>query len=128
MINPDFHDILSEFASAGVEYILVGAYALAVHGFPRATGDIDLWVRCSDDNARRVMTALARFGAPLSEVTERDFAAEGMVVQIGVAPRRIDLLTSIDGVAFGDAWSERITASIDDLVVPVLSREHLLRN
>src|SRR5438445_8377268 len=90
LLNPDFHDILSEFVSADVEFILVGAYALAVHGLPRATGDIDLWVRCSEANARKVMTALARFGAPLAEIAAQDFMTEGMVVQIGVAPRRID--------------------------------------
>lgn len=128
MLNPDFHDILSEFVNADVEFMLVGAYALAAHGFPRATGDIDLWVRCSEENARKIMMALARFGAPLSKITEQDFMTEGTVVQIGVAPRRIDVLTRIDGVEFEEAWLERILVQVDGLQVPVLSREHLLRN
>ena len=128
MLNPDFRDILSEFAAAGVEFLLVGAYALAAHGVPRATGDIDLWVRCRPENAARIMLALTRFGAPLTEVTEEDFVRSGMVVQIGVTPRRIDLLTAIDGVEFDEAWRDRIEVEIDGLRVPVISREHLLRN
>jgi hypothetical protein len=128
LINPDFHDILSEFASSGVEYLLVGAYALAAHGLPRATGDIDLWVRRSEENARRIMEALKQFGAPLTGLTEADFIAAGQVVQIGISPRRIDILTAIDGVEFDEAWPERIEAAVDGLTVPVLGREHLLRN
>jgi hypothetical protein len=91
LLNPDFRDILSEFTAADVEFLLVGAYALAVHGLPRATGDIDLWVRSSPENAQRIMTALARFGAPLADVTEQDFTSPGVVLQIGIAPRRIDI-------------------------------------
>jgi hypothetical protein len=128
LLNPDFHDILSEFSAANVEFLLVGAYALAVHGLPRATGDIDLWVRSSAENAQRIMTALAGFGAPLADVTEHDFTSPGIVLQIGIAPRRIDLLTAIDGVEFEEAWRDRLLVTIDTLRVPVISREHLLRN
>jgi hypothetical protein len=128
LLNPDFRDILSEFGAAGVEFLVVGAYALAAHGLPRATGDIDLWVRCSSENAPRVMAALARFGAPLTNIGEEDFTTPGTVVQIGVTPRRIDVLTAIDGVEFGEAWLERVEVGIDGLRVPVLSRDHLLRN
>jgi hypothetical protein len=127
-MNPDFSDILSAFAAVGVEFLVVGAYALAAHGLPRATGDIDLWVRNTSENASRVMAALARFGAPLGNITEDDFTTPGMVVQIGVTPRRIDVLTAIDGVEFNEAWRERIELEIDGLQVPVLSRDHLLRN
>src|SRR5436853_7042411 len=104
LLNPDFHDILSAFGNTGVEFLLVGAYALAAHGLPRATGDIDLWVRCSKENAVRVLTALTRFGASVRDLTEADFTTPGMVVQIGVTPRRIDILTAIDGVEFNEAW------------------------
>jgi hypothetical protein len=128
LLNPDFRDILSEFAAARVEFLLVGAYALASHGLPRATGDIDLWVRCSPENAQRIMAALARFGAPLADVTEQDFRSPGIVLQIGLAPRRIDLLTAIDGVEFEEAWRDRVEVAIDHLTVPVISREHLLQN
>jgi hypothetical protein len=128
LLNPDFRDILSEFSAAGVEYLVVGAFALSTHGLARATGDIDLWVRCSEENAGRVMAALARFGAPLSEVSTADFVTPGIVFQIGIAPRRIDVLTEIDGVEFDDAWQERVTQEIDGLAVPVISRHHLLQN
>lgn len=128
MLNPDFRDILSEFLDAGVEFMLVGAYALAAHGLPRATGDIDLWVRCSPENARRIMVALAGFGAPLSDVSTSDFLEPRMVVQFGVNPRRIDVITLIDGVTFDEAWPERITVEVDGLDVPVIGRDHLIRN
>ena len=128
MLNPDFHDILSIFNDQGVDYLLVGAYALAVHGFPRATGDIDLWILTTPDNARRVYAAIAEFGAPMEQLSEKDFAAKGIVFQIGVAPRRVDVLTSIDGVEFEDAWSRRLEIDIEDLKVSVLSREDLIKN
>ncbi len=128
MLNPDFHDILSAFVSTDVEFLLVGAYALAAHGLPRATGDIDLWVRCNLENARRVMKALAQFGAPLSDISTQDFTTPGMVVQIGVSPRRIDILTQIDGVTFDEAWADHIEAQVNGLRIPVISRENLIRN
>ena len=128
MLNPDYRDMLSALSAAGVEYLVVGAYALAAHGLPRATGDIDFWVRPSPENADRVLDALRDFGAPLRDLTRDDLAREGTVFQIGVAPRRIDLLTSIDGVEFETAWSGRETREIDSIAVPVLSRDDLLRN
>lgn len=128
MLNPDFRDILSEFTAAGVEFVLVGAYALAAYDLPRATGDIDLWVRCGPENADRVMTALRNFGAPLVDITEQDFVRPGIVVQLGVSPCRIDVLTAIDGVEFEDAWADRVLVEVDGIRVPVISREHLIRN
>ena len=127
-MNPDFRDMLSALSEEGAEYLLVGAYALAVHGVPRGTGDIDLWVRPSPENARRVLAAMVRFGAPTHGVTERDLITPGTVLQIGVAPRRVDLMTSIDGVGFDEAWQARVEARYEDVQVPVLSREHLIRN
>lgn len=128
MLNPDYRDILSAFAVERVEYLLVGAYALAAHGFVRATGDIDLWVRPDQTNADRVLRALARFGAPLSDVSKDDFVEPGVVFQIGVAPRRIDILTAIDGVAFGEAWQARDEVDIEGVSIPVISRSHLAQN
>jgi hypothetical protein len=127
-LNPDFRDMLSAFSDEGVEYLLVGAYALAVHGVPRATGDLDVWVRTTADNARRVRSALARFGAPIGGLTETDLLRAGTVFQIGVAPNRVDILTSIDGVAFEEAWLGRRMARIEGLDIPVVSRAHLIRN
>ena len=127
-MNPDFRDMLSALSGEGAEYLLVGAYALAVHGVPRATGDLDLWVRPTTDNAARVRAALTRFGAPPGDLTERDLVTPGTVFQIGVAPNRIDVLTSIDGVDFEDAWNARRIAHVEGLDVPVLARHHLIRN
>lgn len=107
---------------------MVGAYALAAHGLPRATGDLDLWVAPTAGNAPRVLRALARFGAPLSGITEDDLAATDQVLQIGVPPRRIDLVTSIDAVEFPAAWAARAEITVDGVRLPVLGREHLIRN
>ncbi len=128
MLNPDFRDILSAFVDEGVEFLLVGAYALAVHGHPRATGDLDLWVRPSPENARRVWRALERFGAPLSQLALEDLQKPDLIFQIGVAPRRIDILTSIEGVTFEEAWPARVEVEIEGLRIPVLGREHLIQN
>ena len=127
-MNPDFRDMLSALNAEGVEYLLVGAYALAVHGLPRATGDMDVWLGPSAANAQRALAALRRFGAPLSELSEADLTQPGTVFQIGVVPRRIDLLTAIDGVDFQAAWRNRMLTTLDDLEVPVLSRGDFLKN
>ena len=128
MLSPDYRDILSAFSEERVEYLLVGAYALAAHGQVRATGDIDLWVRATEVNAARVMSALTLFGAPLHEIEARDFEGPNTVFQIGVAPQRIDVLTSIDAIDFDEAWPEREEVRVAGLTVPVISRRHLLRN
>ncbi len=128
MLNPDYRDILSALREEGVEYLVVGAYALAVHGLPRATGDIDLWIRPDVDNASRVGRALMKFGAPLSDLKETDLSTPGIVFQIGVAPSRIDILTSIDGVEFADAWKDRVEVEVEGINVKVLSRKHLMIN
>lgn len=128
MLNPDFRDILSAFCEERVEFLLVGAYALAVHGIPRATGDIDLWIRPSGENAAKVLRALAIFGAPLSDIDEGDLKTGDAVVQIGVAPRRVDILTTLDAVEFDDAWRDRAEVEVEGLTIPVLGRRDLIRN
>jgi hypothetical protein len=128
LLNPDYHDMLSALCEEGVEFLVVGAFALAAHGLPRATGDIDIWIRPSPENAQRVWRALHRFGAPTADLTLTDLSNQGIVFQIGVAPRRIDLLTSIDGVQFEAAWARRVTVDLDGLPVPVLSRVDLITN
>ena len=124
----DFKDLLSEFNAHGVEYLVVGAYALAAHGRVRATGDLDVWVRPDPANAKRVLGALVSFGAPLQGLTEQDLSTPGIVFQIGVAPLRIDVLTAIDAVEFEEAWHARIITRFVDQSVSVLSAAHLIRN
>jgi hypothetical protein len=128
LLNPDFRDMLSALCEEGAEFLLVGAYALAVHGFPRATGDMDIWIRRSEENAARVWRALQRFGAPLAGLTRDDLKTPDLVFQIGVAPRRIDILTSIDGVEFDEAWSNRDAIVVERLSIAVIGRSHLIRN
>lgn len=128
MLNPDFSDMLSALNAEAVEYLVVGGYALAAHGWPRATKDIDVWVRPTPENAGRVMRALARFGAPLQGLEAHDLARKGVVFQIGVPPRRIDVTTKIDGVEFDEAWPNRIVAQMGTLQAPVIGRSELIRN
>ncbi len=128
MISSDFRDILSAFDGLGVEYLVVGAHAMAFHGVARSTGDIDLWVKCDADNSDKVYRALAEFGAPLSELSKSDFEIPGTVFQIGVAPYRIDILTAIDGVVFDDAYAARGTVEIAGINIPVISKHHLIKN
>lgn len=127
-MNPDFRDLLAEFNAAGVEYLVVGAHALAAHGLVRATKDLDVWVRPEPQNAKRVLIALAAFGAPLHDLTVADFSRPGITFQIGVEPIRIDVITEIDGVAFHEAWPDRLEARFVDQTVGVLSRHHLMTN
>ena len=127
-MNPDFLDLLRAFNAANVRFLVVGAYALALHGRPRATGDLDLWIEASRDNATRVMSALAAFGAPLSEVSADDFAREGVVYQIGVPPGRIDILTELTGLTFAEAWPGRLRRPFGDVDVDFIGREAFLRN
>jgi|SRR5947209_4051884 len=128
MLNLDFKEMLSCLKGEGVDFIIVGAYALAAHGFPRATGDIDIWVRNSSENAQKIMRALSKFGVPVSHLSEEDFTAPDLIVQLGVEPCRIDLLTGIDGIEFDEAWQNKIGVTIDELEIDILSKEDLLKN
>ena|SRR5471030_1444715 len=128
MLNRDFREIISAFNDGGVDYLVVGAYAVAAHGLPRATGDIDLWIRPTAENAQRTWWALAAFGAPMDRVSVDDLAVPDMILQFGVVPDRIDVLTSIERVEFGEAWDERIVVPMDGISVNVIGRDHLLRN
>ena len=111
-------------------FLIVGAYAVAVHGAPRSTGDIDIWVRPDPENAARVWKALVYFGAPVEAMglTPADLSRPGTVYQIGQPPRRIDIITQISGVDFDDAWQSRVLETVDGLELPFLGREELLRN
>jgi len=120
--------MLSELSARQAEFLVVGAYALAGHGLPRATGDIDIWIRPTSENAVRVWQALAAFGAPLETLTVDDLTTPGVFFQIGIPPRRTDILTAIDGVEFEEAWQTRLDCLIDGIELPVLGRDCLIRN
>jgi hypothetical protein len=126
-MNPDFVDLLRAFVDADVRFLVVGAYALAIHGRPRATGDLDIWIEPTPDNARRVMRALAAFGAPMHEIAESDFALPGITYQIGVAPGRIDILTDLTGLTFDDAWRGRLAKPFGGVAVNVIGLAEFIR-
>ena len=128
MLNEDYKDILSALCEEQAKFVLVGAYALAAHGFPRATMDIDIWVMPSPDNAESVLRAITRFGAPLHDLTKEDLEKDTTVFQIGVAPRRIDIITGASGLNFEEAFSRSISVEIDGLHLNVLSIDDLITN
>ncbi|NCA17739.1 MAG: hypothetical protein EBS90_11960 [Betaproteobacteria bacterium] len=124
-MNPHFVEMLRAFRDEGVEHLVIGAHALAAHGYVRATLDIDIWVRPSAENAARIWRALERFRAPLTKMKPDDFAEREVLYQIGVPPSRIDIMTSVTGLEFDAAWSRRIMAAFGDIDVPVLGGQDL---
>jgi hypothetical protein len=129
-VNDDFTDLLSALLAEGARFLVVGAHAMAVHGVPRATGDLDVWIAADAGNAGRVWNALVRFGAPVAALgfTRDDLTRRHQVLQIGLPPRRIDLLTSISGVEFEPAWSRRVERSVAGISPPFIGRDDLILN
>jgi hypothetical protein len=127
-VNPDFVGLLRELSAAEARFLVVGAYAVSFHSRPRTTGDLDVWIEPTAENAGRVFHALARFGAPMADLSEPDFAKPDVVYQIGVPPRRIDLLTSLTGLTFDEAWRERVPGRLGEVEVPFIGRDALIRN
>lgn len=127
-MNRDFAEMLSALSEAGAEFLVVGAHALAAHGTPRATGDLDIWVNSTPENAARVLIALRAFGAPLADLTVDDLTKPDTVFQIGVVPSRVDILSGVSGVRFEDAWPRRVVLVIEGIDVPVLGRADFIAN
>jgi len=120
--------MLSILSEEKVKYLVIGAFALSTYGYPRATGDIDIWVEANEENSRKVLKSLIRFGAPMDKISQDDFKAKGLIFQIGVAPRRIDITTLIDRVDFETAYPNRKDIIIENITVPVISLEDLIKN
>ena len=129
-VHHDFRDVLAELLAAKARFMVVGAHALGVHGVPRATVDLDIWVEPTPENAARVWRALSSFGAPLSalRITEADFTKPDTVAQLGLPPFRIDVMCSVSGVTFDEAWPHRVEGSFDDVKVPCIGRAEFIRN
>jgi hypothetical protein len=127
---PEYVEMLSVLSEEGAAYLVVGGYAFGVHHEPRATKDLDVFIRPSPSNAKRVIRALERFGAPLFGLATDDLAVPGNVLQIGVKPRRIDIITAIDGVSFAEAWRSRIMVNLVGVAkpVPVIGRAAYVKN
>ena len=128
MLNEDYKDMLHALSVERVRFLLVGAYALAAHGYPRATMDIDIWVMPSSQNADAVLRALRRFGAPLHNLTREDLQKDGTIFQIGVSPRRIDIITTASGLQFEDAYGKSLSLNIEGIELHILSIDDLIQN
>jgi len=128
MLNEDYKEMLQLLLEEQVDFMIVGAYALGTHGYPRATGDIDIWVKPNNINSKKLYKALARFGAPLGQIQTDEFSTEGIIFQIGVIPRRIDIITKIDGVTYEEADEDKIIVETEGLKIPVISLEKFIRN
>ena len=127
-MSRDFAEMLSALSAAGARFLIVGAHALAAHGAPRATGDLDIWIQATPENAARVLHALTTFGAALLDLTVDDLSKPDTVFQIGLPPSRIDILSGISGVDFDAAWPRRVDVPIGDLRVGVIGRSDYIAN
>jgi len=129
-LNRDFLEMIRALIDADAEFLVVGAHAMAVHGVPRATGDFDIWIRPSRENSERIFRALYEFGAPVAEhgISIQDLQEPDTVYQIGLPPRRIDLMTGISGVEFEDASKSKVVVNLEGLAIPVIGRSELIRN
>ena len=129
-MNEDYRDILAALVAEEARFLVVGAHALAVHGYPRGTVDIDVWIEATAENAERVWRALAAFGAPLDDldIDRDDLIRPDVVAQFGLPPNRIDILTGVSGLTFEQAWARRIEAPVEGVTVPLLSIEDLVAN
>ena len=128
MLNEDYKDMLRALSDEKVEFLLIGAYAMAAHGYPRATMDIDIWVMPSPQNADAVLRALRRFGAALHNLTKEDLQKNGTIFQIGVAPRRIDIITEASGLQFEEVYSRALSVNIEGIEVHIPLIDDLIRN
>jgi hypothetical protein len=128
MLNDDFKEFAALLRSSGAEYLIVGGYALAAYGHPRYTGDLDFWVGSQPENARRVLNALEAFGFGGLGLSLADLTRAEQVVQLGYPPRRIDLLTSIDGVEFEPCYRRRHEVWVDGVLLSFISLDDLRRN
>ena len=127
-MNADYIDMLKCLNKAGVDYILVGGWAVNMYGYIRATVDLDVWLLADADNAKKVYSAVAEFGAPVSEMKPEEFAEYGMIFQIGVAPCRVDIISKISGVSYADAVTRAVPKTIDGIPVRIISLEDLIAN
>jgi predicted nucleotidyltransferase len=128
VLNQDFKEFIQSLNDNQVRYLVAGAYAVAFHGYPRYTKDIDIWVDRSRENAGRVITALEQFGFASLGLSAEDFLEAGQIVQLGYPPNRIDLLTSLTGIAFETCYENRIVVDIEGLQINFIDLENLRAN
>jgi hypothetical protein len=127
-LSKDLRDFVASLNSNAVEYLVVGAFAVAYHGYPRYTADVDILIGANEPNVQRFLKALAEFGFGGLGIGAEDLLSPGKVIQLGVSPNRIDILSSISGVSFDDAWASRRTGNLEGLMVQFIGRDELIRN
>ena len=128
MLNKDYKEMLQILLKSKVKFLVVGAYAMGAYGYPRATGDIDIWVEPSTENSEKIYHSLVQFGAPVSDIDKTTFCDRGIVYQIGLAPRRIDIITEIEGVNFQNAYSDKQEIEVEGINIPFISKQDLIKN
>ena len=128
ILNPDYRDMIECLQREGVEFMLVGGFAVMLYGWPRTTFDIDFWIMADPTNAAAVVRALRVFGAPLMDLTEADFHKPGMVFQIGNEPQRIDIISAVDGLDYAEAAKRAVRMTVDGLEFKVVSLDDLIVN
>jgi len=127
-LGKDLRELLALLDTHGVRYLIVGGFAVAVHGVPRYTKDLDIWVEASSENADRLVRVIGDFGFESLGLTAKDFATPDLVIQLGYEPNRIDILTGLTGVVFADAYPNRVTGTVDGLELPIIDRASLVAN
>ena len=128
MFSPDFREFVELLNKNDVLYMIVGGYAVGFHGHPRYTGDLDIWLLPTQDNANKIVKAIESFGFGSLGISQEDLSSEGLIIQLGYPPLRIDLLTSIDGVKFEECYPNRKTTVIDGLLINFISYDDLIKN
>lgn len=128
MLNPDFREFIQSLNDNQVRYLVVGGYAVALHGYPRYTKDIDIWIELSPENATKILRALQQFGFGSLGLTEADFLVSDTIIQLGYPPRRINLLTSLPGVDFEPCYADRVVVEFEGALVNFINRENLKQN
>ena len=127
-LHPDFKDFLRLLNSHNVSYLLVGGYAVGYHGYPRATGDMDIWIETSEQNSKKVASAFRAFGMPEEAITESLFLESNKVIRMGVPPVRLEVITSASGVDFNECYSKREVIEIDGVLINFISLQDLKKN
>jgi hypothetical protein len=127
-LHRDLREFIGLLKSHEVEYLVIGGWAFGYHATPRYTGDFDFFVRCTPENARRLRTVLNAFGFEGLTEFENNFLQGDRIIQFGVPPNRIDILTRIAGVEFEDAWKDRVEGELDGMLLPFISRQKLIQN
>ena len=128
MLNQDFKEFIQLLNENQVKYLVIGGYAVAIHGHPRYTKDIDIWIEISEDNANKLVTTLTQFGFDSLGVTTQDFQTANQIIQLGYPPNRIDLITNPDGIDFQTCYDSKIEVNLNDVPVKFINLDNLKKN